>query len=398
MPRHGTQYSQRSASPHAEGGRASSFTTPISKNTGQRRSWISDVREMTPERASELLSTYCLVRLEKNRPTAEEDELGHAAPWERIQPVMYASLAHETIGMMLGQADEEFGTDLPARRARYLPALNKQIDMVTNHLRDEEEDERFVWTLLQIKEHLKPLDKPAKGVPDKEYQPQRRGSSRKSAKASSASSKTKAKRVSERVAVSLYYLRAPGPNEDPIKLYEGLKSSKEKSKSKKETPPASVPQTSVSHDSTTDREWAPPVPNATRPPPPAQPFVQPYEPPYYTTVPVPTVPTPVYPQPGPQPVRPIYADQYAEYQQVNPGPRQRPTRETLPIRSHPDQSQPPATPSRQDNIPPPPPPVPTNKPTFSYDGQSSWIPPGIEIIQEGDAGEGPSLTRIPRRR
>ncbi|KAJ6780754.1 hypothetical protein PWT90_04629 [Aphanocladium album] len=439
MPQSGMQYPLRSPSPQypkAQEGKCPSLTASGSKKTEQRKLWTSDVRTMSAERARELLSTYLIVKLEKNRPTAEEDELGYAAPWEKVTAVPYDSIPQEKIGEMLAQADAKYGTDLGGRRNGYLPVLNRQIDDVTNHLRDEEEDECFEWQLLQIEEHLKPLDKPPKLHPDKELKVPHRGSSRKSSKASSTPSKSKTKSRSERVSLTLYYRRAPGRQQNVLELYKTLKSRKVESKTKEDTPPASVPQSSPPDRSTLDREYAPPIPHATRPPMSAQPYGQPF----YAAVPGQPEPILVYPQlviqpsqvpylgetytdrqqanaeprqqppqrfessqPYPnQPQPPAVPSQhsypgrtYAERQQTNTEPRQEPPRGYQPVRPYPDQSQPAVVPSRPANVPPPPPPIPVPpKPSVSYGEQDRLsIPPDIEVIYDDHARQGSSRQR-----
>ncbi|KAM3449713.1 hypothetical protein MY3296_006690 [Beauveria thailandica] len=277
-----------------------SMTTSES-DTDQPRTYMSDVRKMAPaDKAMESLTTYHVTKLVKKRLTMMERSLTGVKPWEKTDIVRRDSLRRDEILESLHEASRKNTRDLWARIAKYPEALRAQVDRATKDRQDSEKDCRFVWELLQTDDELVPLppnteasdhEKPN----DKHNESRRKHEARRKEAASSAvwsdSSSATRKRRSDRVAVTLYFKRSPGPGQNPVALYRQLRRRVNEAPPRQDTRPKTVPvppqnEAPAYEPIPVAAEYTPPVHHGTRPPPP---------------VPHNTRPAPA-PQPDPRPV------------------------------------------------------------------------------------------------
>lgn len=413
------------------------------RTTPTRTTTTVDLWKMNEENAKESLTRYHMIKLEKKRPGLEEDIFKNREPWDLATKIQYHDIPQHEIGKMMLETDQEYGTNLADRRAKQPPRLQELIDQTTLSIKADETDNRFDWQLMNFEDHFKLLDHPERTKRERNYKLQPKGSGGMSYTISSASSKGKTKRRYERVAVTLYYKRFPKPGQDFVKLYESLQKRGEDSKAKKDVSNEEPPQvafpkntpeqfafpTNMPQQFAFPADYAPPVPNATRPPMVPQPNLQPI----YTTFPAPAMGNLFYqqqrsePQPAFQPARTYVEPEprqqgfqptqltYADVRQQPQPPDLEPSRfsytEERPERTsglqnrQPQQSRPqeqrqppfqrdiplrPAKPAAAAEAPPPPPPIPP-KPTRYYDQQGNLhVAPGVQVLRDDDAGEGPS--------
>ncbi|KAM3444645.1 hypothetical protein NHJ13734_001295 [Beauveria thailandica] len=227
-----------------------SMTTSES-DTDQPRTYMSDVRKMAPaDKAMESLTTYHVTKLVKKRLTMMERSLTGVKPWEKTDIVRRDSLRRDEILESLHEASRKNTRDLWARIAKYPEALRAQVDRATRDRQDSEKDCRFAWELLQTDDELVPLppnteasdhEKPS----DKHNESRRKHEAKRKEAASSAvwsdSSSATGKRRSDRVAVTLYFKRSPGPGQNPVALYRQLRKRVNEAPPRQDTRPKTVP-------------------------------------------------------------------------------------------------------------------------------------------------------------
>lgn len=201
---------------------------------------------MTDAKATEALSTYRIVRVQKLDYSPTGDEAGAIEPWNVVQVINEDNLSQKDIKKSLKAVGKRDGDNIQARKAELSLIIQRQIDKATNNVKESEDDERYDSELVQFEVQLREVEVAVPKTGSKENSKDKHGNgetaktkdkkkdskgggvdkkSKSSKQEAGGSRSTKTKTKWERAAVILYYRRFPKPQQDIVRLYNELRAT-----------------------------------------------------------------------------------------------------------------------------------------------------------------------------